>query len=255
MGSYNSQYESYYSKMYGKKNTNYYNTKRNSSKKNKSFTFDGIVKRVIAQLIIVLLLFSMIIICKMFINPYTRYIYTYSKQTINNNYDYSSMYSNIKKMNFNQLQSDAINYIEELRVKITGGQTIKDEIQNFSWPVDNINNKSLSDIASETKVKKNSNGADIFTPSGTKVKAVYEGTIKDNGQDEKLGKYIIIDHGNGIESKYSNLSEVKVSKGDTVKTGEEIAISKVSQDTNEDYVHFELFYMGKNEDPFEYMKI
>ncbi len=61
-------------------------------------------------------------------------------------------------------------------------------------------------------------GIDIKADIGTKVKAIKEGVVKEVYEDNLWGgNIIVIDHGNGLESKYSNLGT-----RDMVKVGIEV---------------------------------
>lgn len=61
-------------------------------------------------------------------------------------------------------------------------------------------------------------GVDIAAPADTQVVAVADGTITKVYNDDKLGITIELSHGNGIVTKYSNLSTTKmVGEGDVVK--------------------------------------
>jgi murein DD-endopeptidase MepM/ murein hydrolase activator NlpD len=67
-------------------------------------------------------------------------------------------------------------------------------------------------------------GIDIAAPIGTPVLAVEAGTVTFAGQ---VGGhlFVTIDHGGGLESTYSWLSERLVSKNDVVVQGDVIALS------------------------------
>lgn len=76
-------------------------------------------------------------------------------------------------------------------------------------------------------------GIDIAADLGTEVKAAQGGKIVDVYKDDAIlqnlksgfGITVVIDHGNGIRTMYSNLAEeLKVKKGDTVKTGQVIGV-------------------------------
>lgn len=62
---------------------------------------------------------------------------------------------------------------------------------------------------------------------GTNVYAVASGTVKevvtDFEQSRDLGRYVVIDHGNGIETTYFHCGDISVSEGDSVEKGQVIA--------------------------------
>lgn len=62
---------------------------------------------------------------------------------------------------------------------------------------------------------------------GTNVYAVASGTVRevvtDYEQSRDLGRYIVIDHGNGLETTYFHCGDITVSEGDSVEKGQIIA--------------------------------
>lgn len=75
------------------------------------------------------------------------------------------------------------------------------------------------------------NGADFRATTGTPVKAMKGGVVMGTGNTDltcpgaSFGKWVLIDHQNGLASISAHLSLVKVSAGDTVSTGQTIAYS------------------------------
>ncbi|WP_417247927.1 LysM peptidoglycan-binding domain-containing protein [Celeribacter sp.] len=60
-------------------------------------------------------------------------------------------------------------------------------------------------------------------PAGTAVKAAKAGTVKLISTNADGVKIIVIDHGAGLQTAYSFIDDISVSKGDTVKRGQQIA--------------------------------
>jgi len=100
-------------------------------------------------------------------------------------------------------------------------------------------------------------GVDIAAPADTQVVAVADGTITKVYNDDKLGITIEISHGNGIVTKYSNLSTTKmVGEGDVVKKGQPISgvgSSALFESLEAPHLHFEVLKDGVAIDPSEYM--
>lgn len=96
-------------------------------------------------------------------------------------------------------------------------------------------------------------GIDIKAPLREKVKAPLGGVIKSVYEDELWGKVIVIDHGNGLESKLANLGTLEmVKEGLEVLKGDHIGtVGKTAniESKMEDHLHFELIKDGKNIDP------
>lgn len=108
-----------------------------------------------------------------------------------------------------------------------------------------------------TKSYKTHLAMDIKAKEGASVVAVNSGVVKNIGINTE-GKYVEIDHQNGLTSIYGNLQdEVAVKVGDSVAQGQEIG--KVGNTTNlayEDYgtyLHFQVLDSGKAVDPARYV--
>lgn len=100
-------------------------------------------------------------------------------------------------------------------------------------------------------------GIDIEAQEGSAVKACFDGTVIDLGEDPLYGKYVVIDHGDGYISKYYNLKDLKdIQIGDIVRQGEKIG--EVGTSSNIEYMdpphlHFEIIYNGENQNPLKFL--
>jgi len=99
---------------------------------------------------------------------------------------------------------------------------------------------------------------DIGSKEGTPVRAAMDGVIKEVYEDELWGIVVVIDHGNQLETRYSNLSTKEmVKEGLKVKRGDHI--SKVGNTAKvemlmEPHIHFEVIKNGKLVDPRSIIK-
>ena len=100
-------------------------------------------------------------------------------------------------------------------------------------------------------------GIDIAAQLGTHVKATADGIVEDVYADDLYGTTVIMSHGGGLKSVYSNLASTPtVGKGDAVAMGEVIgsvgdtALCEAAQVT---HLHFAMSLNGESVDPTEYM--
>lgn len=100
-------------------------------------------------------------------------------------------------------------------------------------------------------------GIDIRAEEGSQVRAVMDGSISEITNDPQWGLTIVIDHGSGICTKYSNLSTLdmvtlgqKIKKGDVISGIGKTAIWEIAE---EPHLHFEVLKDGKNLDPKIYL--
>ncbi len=97
-------------------------------------------------------------------------------------------------------------------------------------------------------------GLDIGKPLGTEILAVKSGTVKtaETGTTG-YGNYIVIDHGNGLETIYAHCSELLSAVGDEVDAGEAIAKVGSTGDSTGPHLHIEIRLNGEAVDPFAYL--
>jgi len=83
-------------------------------------------------------------------------------------------------------------------------------------------------------------GVDMGTPVGTAVYASDGGTVTFVGVSGGYGNLIIIDHGNGMTTRYGHLSSFGVREGQKVYQGQYIAASGNSGRSTGPHLHFEI---------------
>lgn len=97
-------------------------------------------------------------------------------------------------------------------------------------------------------------GIDISGKVGDPVYAAAAGKIITAESNRSRGKYIIIQHPNGLQSWYMHLSEILVSEGDTVKKGEAIAKLGNTGRSTGPHLHFEIVKGNKKVNPLSYLQ-
>jgi len=90
-------------------------------------------------------------------------------------------------------------------------------------------------------------GIDILAakPNAT-VRAAMDGKVRYLGENQRLGKFVEIDHGQGLVTVYGNCTEILVSEGQRVKRGD--AVAKLGSQPRA-YLHFEVRINGEAIDP------
>jgi len=103
-------------------------------------------------------------------------------------------------------------------------------------------------------------GVDIDSDVGVKVKAVADGVISDIYDDPLMGKTVVIDHAENIQSIYMNLQDAlpkNITVGTTVKAGDVIGgvgETALIEIYDVPHLHFEMKKDGSYTDPLEYIK-
>ncbi|EDY46362.2 M23 family metallopeptidase [Streptomyces sp. SPB074] len=83
-------------------------------------------------------------------------------------------------------------------------------------------------------------GADFPVNTGTPVKSVAAGTVVTAGWGGAYGNQIVIKHADGHYSQYAHLSVFKVSAGQSVGEGQQIALSGATGNVTGPHLHFEV---------------
>lgn len=98
------------------------------------------------------------------------------------------------------------------------------------------------------------NGVDIGADEGTDIGAFAAGTVEYIGQSDAYGKYLQIDHGQGIKSFYAHCSQILVSQAQKVSRGECVARVGATGNATGPHLHFELKCGGTYLDPAYYIQ-
>lgn len=84
-----------------------------------------------------------------------------------------------------------------------------------------------------------STGTPVYAAMGGKVAAV--GSMTKNGKWYGYGRWIAVDHGNGLLTLYGHLSKQSVKKGEKVDVGEQIGLSGNTGYSTGPHLHFSVF--------------
>lgn len=98
-------------------------------------------------------------------------------------------------------------------------------------------------------------GIDIGAPKGTTIKAVASGTVTvaQYGYSGGYGNYVMISHGNGIETLYGHCTSLLVSPGTYVSQGQAIATVGNTGNSQGNHLHLEIRVNGVAQNPQNYL--
>lgn len=100
------------------------------------------------------------------------------------------------------------------------------------------------------------NGLDIAVPRGTPVHAMADGVVRlvtDNFY--YAGNYVLLDHGQGLNSFYLHLSKTLVKNGDRVKKGDVIGKVGTTGRSTGPHLHWGVQWYSKRVDPAQVLKL
>ena len=98
---------------------------------------------------------------------------------------------------------------------------------------------------------KNHGGTDIGASYGSAIYAADSGTVvrSSDGWNGGWGNYVMIDHGNGMQTLYAHMSSRAVSVGQTVSRGQTIGYVGSTGMSTGPHLHFEMYVNGSRIDP------
>lgn len=96
-------------------------------------------------------------------------------------------------------------------------------------------------------------GIDLAVNSGSAVQAYRSGTVTQSGYHSSYGNYVIIDHGNNMQTLYAHCSSLLAKEGDTIEQGQVIALSGNTGNSTGPHLHFEVRINGSRVNPAKYI--
>ncbi len=120
----------------------------------------------------------------------------------------------------------------------------------LSWPLNDVYVTQLFGVTKDSKrlyASGSHSGVDFRASVGTPVKAVADGVVLGVGDTDKtcpyasFGKFIFIQHYNGLSTAYGHLSLIKVSTGNKVRRGDIIGYSGNTGHTTGPHLHLTVY--------------
>ncbi|OJI08434.1 hypothetical protein BK005_00795 [bacterium CG10_37_50] len=169
-----------------------------------------------------------------------------------------------KEVNYQKLLADRLAKMKKVQEEIDKAESDLNLTVNpsllpktgtgaLSWPLDKIiitQNFGLTAFAKNNTTLyggRGHNGVDFGTSVGTVVKSARSGVVLGTGDTDKVckgasyGRWILIQHDNGLTTLYAHLSLIKVSTGQSIETGQTIAYSGNTGYSTGPHLHFTVY--------------
>ncbi|MNZ84163.1 Murein DD-endopeptidase MepM [compost metagenome] len=98
-------------------------------------------------------------------------------------------------------------------------------------------------------------GIDITGRLGDPIFSAADGTVSEAGYDSSYGKYVIIDHPDGLQSAYMHLKQIEAKEGDEVVRGEKIGLLGSSGRSTGPHLHFQIMQKNEPVNPLKYLAL
>lgn len=138
-----------------------------------------------------------------------------------------------------------------LRWPVEGADTISTSYPFGSWDRVFVNENEDGEEEMEERTVTH-NGIDIPAPEGTPILAAADGTVAETGFDPDRGNYVILDHGEGLQTVYAACQEITVSRGDAVTAGQEVARAGRTGRSTGSHLCFQVWEDGEAQNPVAY---
>ena len=157
------------------------------------------------------------------------------------------------------LASDLKNDIKTLNLEIDGVKEVekkaktvtKKSVQKMAWPVNK--NGSGAYVSCGWYGYSGHTGVDIACRKGTEIYAAKGGKVVLAEYHRTYGYQLIIDHGNGISTRYAHCTRLFANVGDSVSQGQTIATVGRTGKATGNHLHFEVIKNGKAVNPRPYL--
>ena len=96
-------------------------------------------------------------------------------------------------------------------------------------------------------------GVDFRVDKGTPVYATAAGFVKVVAEDDKYGKFIVVDHGEGYTTLYAHLEKQLAAEGAEIASGAQIGTTGNSGLSRKPHLHYEVRLHDESQDPEAYL--
>ena len=157
-----------------------------------------------------------------------------------------------KKAQEAQFEQDLLNLAAQLGLTVAAG-SLPPPGPLLAWPLDSVRitqyfgNTSFATQNPSIYNGHGHTGIDLAAQPGTPVKAALAGVVMGTGNTDltcpgaSFGKWVFIQHPNGLSTLYAHLSVIKVSTGDSVRQGQVIAYSDTTGYATGPHLHFGVY--------------
>jgi murein DD-endopeptidase MepM/ murein hydrolase activator NlpD len=124
----------------------------------------------------------------------------------------------------------------------------------MAWPVrGRVTSQFGPRVHPVSGARRNHDGLDIAATTGTTIGAAAGGTVTFAGSRGGYGNLVIVDHGNGTESRYAHQDTIAVTVGQTVKAGDRLGTVGSTGMSTGPHLHFEVRRQGRAVDPRRFL--
>ena len=177
---------------------------------------------------------------------------------------YEKFTENEEEVNTTELEVAKTNAQTKVQEQLEEEQKAKEEeerinampdVNGIKFAIAPVSGTITSRYGVSSKIRSSDHtGLDIAAPKGTPIKAAAAGKVTYAGNaGDGYGNYVVISHGNGVQTVYAHCSKLLVSKGQQVSQGEVIAKVGSTGNSTGNHLHLEVRKNGIAYNPQNYV--
>ncbi len=152
-----------------------------------------------------------------------------------------------------KFEQDLSNYEAQLNLIVNPGSFAAAKAGILRWPVDQpfvtqyFGNTAFATQNPQVYGGRGHNAIDLRASAGTLIRAALGGTVRGTGNTDltctgaSYGKWVFIDHPNGLSTLYAHLSSISVTDGGKVEAGQVIGYSGQTGYATGPHLHFGVY--------------
>ncbi|MSR78580.1 MAG: hypothetical protein EXS59_00325 [Candidatus Taylorbacteria bacterium] len=153
----------------------------------------------------------------------------------------------------NSFEQELLEYESQLKFAIDPSSLPTVGSGVLKWPLDSVKitqyfgNTDFAKAHAQVYNGRGHNGIDFRAPTGTAIKSVASGIVKGTGNTDTVcsgasyGKWVLVEHQNGLSTLYAHFSVIKVTTGDSVNTGDVLGYSGETGYATGPHLHFTVY--------------
>jgi murein DD-endopeptidase MepM/ murein hydrolase activator NlpD len=123
------------------------------------------------------------------------------------------------------------------------------------WPLNgNIGSHYGSRLDPFTRDAETHLGIDLVAPKGTEIRATADGIVRVAAREGQYGNLVVLEHPDGLSTRYGHLHKFKVKAQETVKKGDVIGWVGMTGRTTGPHLHYEVRLNDRPVNPRPYLR-
>lgn len=134
----------------------------------------------------------------------------------------------------------------------SGTRGVAPSVVPRGWPVP-YDEAIITSVFGAPRGSSGHQGLDLSVAAGIPVRSTANGRVSFAGRSGDFGRLVVIEHGDGYQTRYAHLKSIEVTKGRKVTRGDVIGRVGKSGNATGYHLHYEVRRDGRPVDPRPYL--